>query len=223
MGIAYFTAPTPLTQFWETFHFFCEKMSNKNNCAPGFPEGWGSKDRLFHKISERSQNHGAPWRLFWLHWDRCLRIEHDNKIWSVGFILKFCIRHLAFGFGICLNHIISIAPNIFPCQDKYFSIFAPSPTFLSPLAFSWTQRRPSLSVASPSAALTPLNGPLSVLSPLSSLSSSLPTLLLLLLLLFVSLLFSGSVTYSAKTQNYPFLENFPVSGVEYVFCRCLLK
>ena len=130
------------------------------------------------------------------------------------FDFKFFIRHLAFGFGICLNYIISIAPNIFPCQDKYFSIFAPSPTFLSPLAFSWTQRRPSLSVASPSAALTPLNGPLSVLSPLSSLSSSLPTLLLLLLLLFVSLLFSGSVTYSAKTQNCPFLESFPVSGVE---------
>ena len=52
------------------------------------------------------------------------------------------------------------------------------------------------------------------LSPLLSLLLSLPPLLLLLLLLFVSLLFSGSVTYSAKTQNYPFLESFPVSGVE---------
>ena len=53
------------------------------------------------------------------------------------------------------------------------------------------------------------------LSPLFSLlSPSLPPLLLLLLLLFVSLLFSGSVTNVAKTQNCPFLEGFPVSGVE---------
>ena len=148
---------------WETFHFFCV-----------FPEGWGSKDRLFQKYLKgvRTMVHGAPWRFFLLHWDRGFRIEYDNKIRSVDLILKSCNRHLAFGFGICPNYIILIAPRIF---SRHTSIFQ---CLLPPQHFYHLWRSPGLSAVHRCLLPLPARPSHHWMGPSQSSQSSLPSLLL---------------------------------------------